>query len=344
MNRLIPLVFPLLLLCSCKSAGDSAQIATRSEGEILKIAFGSCNDTERGNRLWDDILALGPDLWIWGGDNVYADTDDMEELREYYAELKAVPGYKALETTTPVIGTWDDHDYGLNDGGAEFKARAASQQVFLDFLGVPEKSSRREREGVYAAHNYSTGKGSVKVLVLDTRYFRTQLKEDPAGNRRYVPHTEPGGTILGEAQWAWLERELNESGADFNILVSSIQVLSGEHGFETWGNFPDEVTRLMRVIADSGARGVIVFSGDRHISEFSRTDSRPLSYPLVDFTSSGLTHAYRAFKGEPNPFRIGEVISVESFGWVTLDISNRRATFQIRGDGNKVLLELSQTY
>lgn len=160
MNRLIPLVFPLLLLCSCKSAGDSAQIATRSEGEILKIAFGSCNDTERGNRLWDDILALGPDLWIWGGDNVYADTDDMEELREYYAELKAVPGYKALETTTPVIGTWDDHDYGLNDGGAEFKARAASQQVFLDFLGVPEKSSRRSGKGFMRPTTTPQGRGA----------------------------------------------------------------------------------------------------------------------------------------------------------------------------------------
>ena len=344
MKRLIPLLFPVLFIYSCKSGADSVPSTNPSEREVLKIAFGSCNDTERGNLLWDDILALEPDLWIWGGDNVYADTDDMGELQEYYAELKAVPGYRALASATPVIGTWDDHDYGLNDGGSEFTARKASQQVFLDFLGVPQSSPRRQREGVYAAHNYSIGKGSVKVLVLDTRYFRSELKADPSGNRRYVPHTQTDGTILGEAQWAWLESELQNSRADFNILVSSIQVLSGEHGFETWGNFPHEVTRLMEVIAESGARGVIVFSGDRHISEFSRTDSRPLKYPLIDFTSSGLTHAYRSFKGEPNPFRIGEVIAVESFGWVVLDLANRRATFQIRGDGNKVLLELNQNY
>ena len=329
---------------ACKSGAKTSQPLAPSHQGILRIAFGSCNDTDRGNLLWDDILALQPDLWIWGGDNVYADTDDMGELRDFYSELKAVPAYAALEAATPIIGTWDDHDYGLNDGGAEFAARAASQQVFLDFLNVPEQSPRRQREGVYAAHTYTTGKGIAKVLVLDTRYFRTALKRAPGGEKRYVPHAEPGGTVLGAVQWAWLESELKASKADFNILVSSIQVLSGEHGFETWGNFPDEAARLKQVIADSGARGVILFSGDRHISEFSRTDAEPLNYPLVDFTSSGLTHAYRSFRGEPNPHRVGEVISIESFGWVILDFSNRKVTFQIRGDGNEVLQELSQTY
>lgn len=268
----------------------------------------------------------------------------MEELRKYYAALNAVPGYSALKAATPVIGTWDDHDYGLNDGGAEFTARAASQQEFLDFMGVPDNSPRRQREGVYASHTYSLGKGSVKVLVLDTRYFRTELKAAPSGNKRYVPHTEAVGTVLGAAQWAWLEEELRTSKADFNILVSSIQVLSGEHGFETWGNFPHEVTRLMEVIGNSGARGVMVFSGDRHISEFSRINSEPLNHPLIDFTSSGLTHAYRGFKGEPNPYRVGEVVPLESFGWVTLNFADHSATFQIRSDGNKVLQQLSQEY
>jgi alkaline phosphatase D len=268
----------------------------------------------------------------------------MEELRGFYSELKAVPGYAALAAATPIIGTWDDHDYGLNDGGAEFAARAASQQVFLDFLEVPLQSPRRKREGVYAAHTYSTGQGIAKILVLDTRYFRSELKRAADGQKKYVPHAETGGTVLGEVQWAWLEAELKASKADFNILVSSIQVLSGEHGFETWGNFPYELDRLKAVIADSGARGVMVFSGDRHISEFSRTDSQPLNYPLVDFTSSGLTHAYSSFSGEPNPHRVGEVVSTESFGWVTLDFRNRTVTFQIRGDGDKVLQELSQTY
>ena len=170
------------------------------------------------------------------------------------------------------------------------------------------------------------------------------MRKDPSGEKRYIPNEYGAGTVLGEAQWAWLEQELDESDADFNVLVSSIQLLSGQHGFESWGNFPHEADRLIRTIGSSGARGVFVLSGDRHISEFSRREPESLPYALVDFTSSGLTHAYRSFKGEPNPDRLGEVVSEESFGVVLLDFQNREATFQMRADGNAILQEITQKY
>ena len=343
MGKCFPLLFLILSLVSCKSSQFPSGSTAAREGDF-RIAFGSCNKTDMENPFWDDILGLEPDLWIWGGDNIYADTGDMDTLRAMYGAQKQVPGYRQLLEAIPVIGTWDDHDYGLNDGGADFPARAASQQAFLDFMGVPGDSPRRGREGIYTSHEYSTAGGSLKVIVLDTRYFRTPLRKDPGGAKRYIPNEEGEGTILGEAQWAWLEKELRDSAADFNILVSSIQVLSGEHGFETWGNFPHEVQRLLRTIASSGARGVFILSGDRHISEFSRLDPGILPYPLVDFTSSGLTHAYRGFKGETNAYRVGEVVPVESFGQVVLDFRSKTATFQMRGDGGRVQQEFSQKY
>src|SRR5690606_22233913 len=96
----------------------------------------------------------------------------------------------------------------------------------------------------------------------------------------------------------WLEEELNNSTASFNIIVSSIQFLSNKHGFETWGNFPSEVEKMMDLIKTSNGQRVIMLSGDRHISEFSQINLSDLSYPLIDFTSSGLTHTYEAFSGE----------------------------------------------
>jgi alkaline phosphatase D len=344
MKNLVFLWCSLVLLASCKTSKPVAPAAPGASAGTFRIALGSCNDTDRENRLWDDVLNLNPDLWIWGGDNIYADTGDPDSLRAFYQAQKQVPGYRALAQSTPIIGTWDDHDYGLNDGGVEFPAKAVSQQEFLTFMGVPENSPRRQQEGVYTSHTYSVPGGTVKVIVLDTRYFRSPLARDPGGSKRFVPNPEGEGTVLGEAQWAWLERELRESDADFNILVSSIQVLSGQHGFETWGNFPHETRRLLQLIGDSGARGVLVLSGDRHISEFSRTASPPLAYPLVDFTSSGLTHAYRGFRGEPNPFRVGEVVSTESFGYLVLDFNANQALFRIVGDGGETLGELAQQY
>ncbi len=344
MEKIAASLCAALLLLACKPALAPVPPDLPRTDTSFVIAFGSCNKTELENPFWDDIIALDPDLWIWGGDNIYADTPDMDKMRAMYRSQQEVPGYRALAGSTPVIGTWDDHDYGLNDGGREFAVREESQQAFLDFLGVPPDSPRRQREGVYTSHTYRHPRGKVKVIVLDTRYFRTPLRDDPSGEKRYIPHAFGEGTLLGEAQWTWLEGELRESDADFNVLVSSIQVLSGEHGFETWGNFPHEVQRLLRLIGDSGAKGVMVLSGDRHISEFSRRDTEPLPYPLVDFTSSGLTHAYRSFKGEPNPYRVGEVVSRESFGLVRLNFEGQEATFQIRAENNAVLQEITQKY
>lgn len=36
-----------------------------------------------------------------------------------------------------MIGVWDDHDYGKNDAGGEFKGKDVSRDVFLDFIDEP---------------------------------------------------------------------------------------------------------------------------------------------------------------------------------------------------------------
>ncbi len=340
----IPFVLLLVggMMLNCKPVAN--QPGQEVSEPILNIAFGSCNKHDLENRLWDDILLLKPDLWIWGGDNIYADTDDMEVMREMYQAQDRVPAYRELSQNVPIIGTWDDHDYGLNDGGVEFTAKAESQQVFLDFLQVPDNDVRRTQEGIYTAHNYNVNGKSVRILVLDTRYFRSPLIKDTLTNKRYTPDLSGEATVLGEMQWEWLEEQLRTSQADFNLIVSSIQFLSGEHGFECWGNFPDEVSRMESLISASGARGVMFLSGDRHISEFSRKNVPGLPYPLLDFTSSGLTHAYSRYKGEPNRFRVGEVVATESFGWVSINMETKEVTFQMRGDQGVVFGELQQNY
>ena len=308
------------------------------------LAFGSCNRVDLPNLLWDDVLNAKPDVWVWGGDNIYADTDDMVALRAMYNEQKEQSIYKKLVERTDILGTWDDHDYGLNDGGVEFKAKDASQQEFLNFMDVPESSPLRKRQGVYNSKKYEVDGHTINIIILDTRYFRTKLTPDTETKKRVRPNEYGVGTMLGAAQWGWLEKELNDSKADFNIIVSSVQYLSNEHGFETWGNFPHEVDKLANIILDSKARGVIILSGDRHISEFSSTKITGMEYPLIDFTSSGLTHAYRGFTGEPNKYRVGEVVFTESFGILDFNFEAKKVDFKIVGDNGIVLEEIEQVY
>ena len=344
MYKKIFLAVLAVFILSCKSA-KTTESPYEAETHFT-IAFGSCNKHDSKNLLWDDIIAARPQIWIWGGDIIYADTDKVEKIKSMYNAQKQVKGYKKLRSEVAVIGTWDDHDYGLNDGGEEWSVKAESQQAFLDFMEVPGNDPRRQQEGVYTSYNYELLKmpGKIKVIVLDTRYFRTSLKEDPSGIKRYLPNEDGEGTILGDAQWQWLGKELKNSPADFNIIVSSIQFLSDQHGFETWGNFPHEVERLKSMIVDSGAKGVIVLSGDRHISEFSKIKQANLSFPLIDFTSSGLTHAYTSYSGEPNPYRLGEVVATESFGLVKFNMETKTVRFQMIGDGGNILGELEQQY
>ncbi len=342
MKKIHLFVLGSMLIFSCSPAKKI--IVDVSSSIDFTLAFGSCNRTELNNLLWDDVLAVNPDIWIWGGDIIYADTDSIALMQQMYEDQNEIKGYKKLKERVPIIGTWDDHDYGINDGGVEFHAKAESQQAFLDFMGVPVNSPRRTQEGVYMTHEYKYPNGSTKVIVLDTRYFRTALTLDTITSKRNKPNVYGEGTILGEKQWQWLENELMGSKADFNFIISSIQVLSNEHGFECWGNFPHETDRLKSVIASSGAKGVIILSGDRHISEFSKSTVNNLSYPLIDFTSSGLTHVYDKFSGESNPFRIGKVVFTESFGLVKISAKTKTVFFEMIGNDGKVLGSLQQSY
>ena len=285
----------------------------------IKIAFGSCSNQRLPQVLWPGINAEKPDLWIWMGDIIYMDSDSLEITREAYQIQKTNPDYKILMDSTGIIGIWDDHDYGLNDGGKEWLVKDEKKELMFDFLDEPENSPRRKHKGAYISYDYLLkGNHAVKVILLDGRYFRDTLTYSPIRGRRYDPNPYGQGTLLGKEQWNWLEKELKHSKADLNIIVSGIQVLSDEHGFESWGgNFPHERDKLYDLLKSTGVKNVLFLSGDRHIAEVSRIDIDGLDYPVYDITSSGLTHSYEG-ADEPNKYRVSPLFDQKNFGILTI--------------------------
>lgn len=333
----------LLISCNPNKTNIKKKDKTNKQNDFV-IAFGSCNNQFLKNDLWPEVEKNQPNIWIWGGDIIYADTHNMKLMDSYYEMVKNNDDYKNFRNKVPVIGTWDDHDFGVNDGGAEYIKKDSAQQLLLDFLDVGPNDIRRKRKGVYHSQIFNIDEKNIKIIVLDTRYFRTSLTEDPTGEKRYVPNPTNTGTMLGEEQWPWLEKELLNSSADFNIIVSSIQFLSYEHGFETWGNMPHEVEKLKDIIVNSKAKNIIFLSGDRHISEISSTKITGLIYPLYDFTSSGLTHTYEEFISEPNQYRVSKVIKEKNFGILKFDLKTNTVNMEIRGLQNKLLESVTQKY
>ncbi len=341
-------IFTLLfgvLLSSCiggngkyrdQSSQNTERLEKPSRG-VFRIAFGSCNQVDRPNALWPHVRDAEPRVWIWGGDIIYADTEDMDRMKRLYDRQREVPGYRELRREVDILGTWDDHDYGVNDGGSEYPKKQESQQLLLDFLDVSADNPRRSREGVYHLEDYELGNRKLGIVVLDTRYFRSPLKKSTTRSRRYEADRDSTSTILGEAQWEWLEGVLGAKGYDLFVVMSSIQFLSSEHGFETWGNFPSEVERMKSLLEKTGRTPVVFLSGDRHISELTMTRWDSVAYPVFDFTSSGLTHSYSSYTGEPNKFRVGEVVSEKSFGLLDIDPSIMELTFSIVGEEGRIL-------
>jgi alkaline phosphatase D len=285
---------------------------------LSRIGFGSCVHQDRPQPIWGPIVATRPDLFLMLGDNIYADTQDMALMRKMYAQLAAQPGYKKLQAACPILATWDDHDFGRDDAGADYPKKKESQQIFLDFFGVPKDSPRRKQEGVYSAAVFGPPGKRVQVILLDTRYHRSPLKKDtrrPRNLGQYIANNDPDGTILGAAQWKWLESQLKVP-AQVRLLCSSIQVVADDHGFEKWMNFPHERQRLYKLIRDTKAAGVIVLSGDRHLGELCVMDAG-IGYPLHDLTSSGLNMAnqrWRAF--QPGQRRIAVLERGNNFGLI----------------------------
>ncbi|MEM9480403.1 MAG: alkaline phosphatase D family protein [Verrucomicrobiota bacterium] len=271
---------------------------------VTKIAFGSCAKESRPSPIFAAINDFGPDVWIWMGDNIYGDTSDMTIMKEKWDRQKNGEGYSRLRESSIVIGTWDDHDFGKNDAGKEFAAKAESQQCFLDFLDVPADDPRRERQGVYASHTFGEGDRQVKVILMDTRYHRDLPSED--------------GDILGEEQWSWLEEELTSSKAPVNLLVSSIQTVPSEHRFEKWAEFPKAKDRLFALLSRDDVPPVTILSGDRHLAEIS-VEKEDVNYPLYDITSSSLNAAFGGNREEPNKRRIGENFRGTNFGTLEID-------------------------
>jgi alkaline phosphatase D len=310
---------------------------------ITTIAFGSCNKHLKPQTMWDAVATNKPDLWIWLGDIIYADTTDMKALAFMYKQLKTNPEYKKLTANTPVVGVYDDHDFGANDAGKGYPMKKSSKKILMDFLNIPANAAVRKREGAYQSYTFGKGEQKVKVIVMDTRYFRDTLLPDESKAKRYIPNLE--GDILGEAQWKWLEKELKSSAANFTLLCSSIQVISDEHPHEKWGNFPNARKRLLTLIVKTKPKNLMILSGDRHMAEISKMDLQGLDYPLYDFTSSGMTHI-RSGSTENNKFRVGDMIIKKNFGLLKLSWDGSRPTvsMQVRTHGNELLQEIITKY
>jgi alkaline phosphatase D len=304
-----------------------------------RILFGSCNSQAYPQPLWPAIVARNATAWVWAGDAIYSDAvvgndyfppkaiidhPTVEKIEDLYSDLRQHPGYKQLlEHHTAIMGTWDDHDFGTNNGDMHFPLKRESAIAFVNFLGEAPDSAMGQRardgRGVYGVkvidfdrpvgeqvlteeeagldpdvvqnrkQPISYSNHSVAVFVLDVRSYKTKWTKQSLDTK---------GDFLGEVQWKWLEEALSRSKTAVNIVVQGLQVHADRHPdgnvAEAWSRFPAAQQRLYDLLLQQRPPSILV-SGDVHMAELMRKDCRNQNgqvKSLTEVTTSGMTHSW----------------------------------------------------
>ncbi len=256
-------------------AGPAHQFTTPTQqrtGERVMVSFVSCVDIEPTG-IWNEMEKLSVDAVCLMGDTPYIDSSDLGVAREKHRQFLQMPDLARLGQTTPVVGIWDDHDFGMNNGNGlnlrEGKSR--TRKAFVDYRAHDRYGNGRE--GVY----HKMDLGALEIFFLDPRYF-SQTEPSP------VDEAQP--TCFGRQQWEWLLQGLRDSKAKFKVLAMGA-IWQDKKNSETDDMFTYWYERdaLLDFIKTEQISGVTLLGGDIHVARHLKHPDR-VGYDLHDFVIS----------------------------------------------------------
>lgn len=225
------------------------------------LGMGSCASSTKFFDVWTQIAHQNIDALMLLGDTPYIDNREVSVNRLRHREFLSIPTLSELGASTPVWGTWDDHDFGGNDTDGKISGKAGIRQVFTEYRAQLQFGDGEH--GVYTKFR----RGPVEVFMIDPRYF-SQTEASP------VAADKP--TCLGKTQWDWLRNGLLRSTAPFKILATGMIWDDKKNGEkDDWGTYAHEREALFDFIGENKISGVVLIGGDIHVS-------RHLKYPMKE--------------------------------------------------------------
>lgn len=169
---------------------------------------------------------------------------------------------------------------------------------------------------------------AVAVFVLDVRSNKSPWPKKNEHSTTSIPVDQNGTKhthslthdFLGPQQWKWFKEALSNSQASINIIVSGLQIHperfpNDGNIVEEWSKFPEAQQLLYDTVLNSGVNSPLFVSGDVHMAQILRKDCirhndvmnhdvPPTIRPLVEVTTSGLTHSWgTTFSSQPKNHR-----------------------------------------
>jgi alkaline phosphatase D len=296
-----------------------------------RLAFASCFDQDKDASAWTQLQSQNPDLMIMMGDNVYASQPAKKPILEQYKKLEKLASYRIMRESVPFLATWDDHDYGVSDGDVTNPDKQEARKAFTYHYPYIRDSTLLDQPGIF----HSKILGGVK----EGRGRRARVTPSADGTHQVITQsTDKKETILGDVQWDWLEDQL-QIPTDFKIIVSSMQVLTEEHGYERWGHFPKEKQKLLDLIAKTKPKNLVILSGDRHFASHSKIEI-PGWGPLYEMTSSPL-NTPKGNITEVEKIYQSEIYAKENYGIAEFDWKRKTAVFEIQDMEGKTIQKIN---
>ena len=322
-----------------------------------KFAVGSCAKTVPHRHpeqpIFGAIINAQPDMMFMLGDNVYfdslsnGDAPDLGAMRSYYRDAiqrstswsaPHYPGSSVYDpqdpavrpstlsrarwwgtfgrnqradfvASTPTIAIWDDHDFYSNNADAFYDDSGTrkpwtydSIKVFKEYWPNPDgglSPDQINEMGIYFKQSW----GDIDIFGLDTRFHRDDTREH----------------MLGRAQMDWIKRELSASEATFKFVLSGSIFAGGTNDHEKWPHFEADQNELFNHIWNQGIGGVVLMSGDIHISsvlEHRNPNRSSDPYIIYEIISSGLANYGPS---NPNSDDYGSIIQMRYMPPYTYD-------------------------
>lgn len=307
--------------------------------QLEKVGFASCLDQSLPAPILKTLKNEKFDLLLMMGDNIYATLPETKPIAEQYRRLLKNEDFVDLRMKVPMLAIWDDNDIGEKDAGGSSVEKEVARREFLNFWPYVKNSIPRNQQALYHSKTIGPAHKDVQFILLDTRWDRSPLKKNPEnadGRHPYIGNEDKDARVLSESQWQWLEKELQKP-ARVKILISSIQLIANGHGFEKWGNFPKEKSRLYDLIKRTQPRNFYVLSGDRHFASLSKTQIKGWG-TLYEIASSSLNKAKNL--SEEDPDYIVPIFPDNNYGVMRLDWKHSKIYFDIHNIEGKAVQSL----
>jgi len=266
----------------------TAPVAT-ADGSV-RLMFGSCCHEDEGTgNAWRRVAIEKPDTVVLLGDTPYIDNTQLRQQRIRYAAFAGFAPMADLLRTTSWYGTWDDHDFGINDTDGRVPGKATSRQVFLEYHANPSYGDGQR--GIYCKFR----RGPIEVFLLDTRTFAAM---EPSPFKRHH------ASLLGRGQWQWLLDGLRKSTAPVKVLACGMiwNEATRPGKLDHWGSYPHERQALFDAIGKHKTSGVVLVGGDIHRSRVIRhATKKSAGYDIVELITSPMHHSIIKAANAPHP-------------------------------------------